>query len=219
MFANVGVFANRLFDSMSVEERVQAVPLLIDFPVPNHLDELEEQNFINPMRLVDLPETVRGDANFVKPEQIDELFDRLAHTALDRDRALKITSLVAQGTAFVQPLEGRQFRAWFRQSPDNQRQRSGALPAIETEALEQLWQSQSLTGPQSNVFNPHGARSETVERFDVNLLQRSSRLPAAVGFAVFADFRTTCQQLCSNTLGFLLKPIIQPRRKQCVHGR
>ena len=92
MFANVGVFANRLFDSMSVEERVQAVPLLIDFPVPNHLDELEERNFINPIRLVNLPETVRGDAIFVKQEQIDELFDRLAHTALDRDRAL--TSLV-----------------------------------------------------------------------------------------------------------------------------
>ena len=93
MFANVRDFAIRLFDSMSVRERVRAIPLLIGFPVPKHLDELNERDFINPMQLlVNLPETVGGDAIIVEQLQIDEVFDRLTHNSLVRARAL--TSLV-----------------------------------------------------------------------------------------------------------------------------
>jgi len=92
VFAEVGRFADRLFDSMSVEERLGAAPALIDFPVPDRLDELEKREFINPVRLVHLPASVRGEELLVTEERIDELFDRSAHDSQGRDWAL--TSLV-----------------------------------------------------------------------------------------------------------------------------
>ena len=85
VFAGVGRFADRLFDSMSVEERARAVPSLIDFPVPDHLGEIEKREFVNPVLLVDPPALVRGEALLVTVERIDELLDQIADDAQDRD--------------------------------------------------------------------------------------------------------------------------------------
>ena len=92
MFAEVGKFAGRLLDSMSVEELARAVPSLIDFPVPERLSEIEMLEFFNPVRNVRLPPTVRRDALVVTEEKIDELLDRIAPRA--HDRAWSMTSLV-----------------------------------------------------------------------------------------------------------------------------
>ena len=92
MFAEVGRFVDRLFDSMSVEERVRAVPSLIDFPVPDRLNEIEIGEFINPVRQLRLPASVRREALLVTEEKIDELLDRLAPSAPDREWTM--TSLV-----------------------------------------------------------------------------------------------------------------------------
>ena len=92
MFAEVGRFSDRLFDSMSVEELARAVPTLIDFPVPDGLNEIEMQEFVNPVRQVRLPGSVRGEALVVTGEKIDELLDRLAPSAPDREWAM--TSIV-----------------------------------------------------------------------------------------------------------------------------
>ena len=92
MFAEVGRFSNRLFDSMSVEELVRAVPSLIDFPVPDRLNDIEAREFVNPVRQVRLPASVGREALLVTEERIDELLERLAPTAPDREWTM--TSLV-----------------------------------------------------------------------------------------------------------------------------
>ena len=92
MFAGVGRFADRLFDSMSVGELARAVPSLIDFPVPDGLNEIEMREFVNPLRQVRLPASIDREALPVTEERIDELLERLAPTAPDREWTM--TSLV-----------------------------------------------------------------------------------------------------------------------------
>ena len=92
MFAKVGRFAERLFHSMSVEELASSVPSLIDFPVPDGLNEIEMREFVNPLRHVRLPVSVHRGALLVTGEKIDELLDRLALSAPEREWVL--TSLV-----------------------------------------------------------------------------------------------------------------------------
>lgn len=92
MFAEVGKFSDRLFDSMSVEELVRAVPTLIDFPVPDGLNVIEMREFLNPIRQVRLPASAHGEALVVPDQKIDELLTQLAPSAPGREWA--ITSLV-----------------------------------------------------------------------------------------------------------------------------
>ncbi len=92
VFAGVGRFAERLFHSMSVEEHARAVPSLIDFPVPYHLDEIEKREFVNPVLLIDRSALVRGEAILVSVEKIDDLLARTTHASPDRDWV--ITTLV-----------------------------------------------------------------------------------------------------------------------------
>ena len=91
-FANVHLFARRLFDSMSVEERIRAVPFLIDFPVPDQLGDMEKREYVNPLWLVSLPKRVRDEALDVPEDRIDELLERLADRGPEGDWAA--TSLV-----------------------------------------------------------------------------------------------------------------------------
>ena len=92
VFAEVRRFADRLFDSMSVEERARAAPSLIDVPMPDDLDEIEKQEFVNPVLLIGRPGPVRGGALPVTAKRIDELLDQLADHA--QDRAWTATKLV-----------------------------------------------------------------------------------------------------------------------------
>ena len=94
-FESVQIFAQRLFDSMSVEERLRAVPLLIDFPVPEQLREFEKREYVNPIWLLSLPEGVGDEVLDVPEEAIDELLEQLAGRGLKDDWAA--TSLVWLG--------------------------------------------------------------------------------------------------------------------------
>ena len=85
VFTGIYDFANRLFDSMSVEECARAVPLLVDIAMPGELHEIEKREFVNPVLLIDQSGSVRGEALPVTPERIDELIDQLANHASDRD--------------------------------------------------------------------------------------------------------------------------------------
>lgn len=87
-FAEVRPFADRLFDSMSIGERARVVPMLIDFPVPDDLNEIETQKFVNPILLVDQHGSLRGDVLPVTSEKIDELFNQLAEDEQKRDWTL-----------------------------------------------------------------------------------------------------------------------------------
>ena len=91
-FANVHVFARRLFDSMSVEERIRAVPLLIEFPVPDQMGDIERREYVNPLLLVRLPPAVRDEALDVPEDRIDQLLERAADPGPEGDWAA--TSLV-----------------------------------------------------------------------------------------------------------------------------
>ena len=76
--AKVGNLVRRLIDSMSVEERVRAVPLLIDFPVPDQLGATEREGDVNPLLLVSLPAGVRGEALDVPQDKVERLLERFA---------------------------------------------------------------------------------------------------------------------------------------------
>lgn len=91
-FAHVNQLARRLFDSMSVEELIRVVPYLIDFPVPDPLGDFEKREYVNPLRLVNLPAEVKGEGLSVPEQTIDQLLDRLADQGHDGDWAA--TSLV-----------------------------------------------------------------------------------------------------------------------------
>ena len=91
-FANVHVLATRLFDSMSVEERIRAVAILIDFPVPDQRGDIESHEYVNPLLLVSLPPGVGDEALDVPEDRIDELLERLADQGPKGDWAA--TSLV-----------------------------------------------------------------------------------------------------------------------------
>ena len=75
-FANVYSFTRRLLESMSIEERVRAVPTLIDFPVPDVFGPVEEMEYINPLRLLRLPDGVRPQTLDVSEDKVDQLLDR-----------------------------------------------------------------------------------------------------------------------------------------------
>ena len=86
-FANIHLFARRLFDSMSVQERIRAVPLLIEFPVPDQMSDIEKRKYINPLRLVNLPPGVRDETLDVPEDRIDELLERLVNLGPEGDWA------------------------------------------------------------------------------------------------------------------------------------
>ena len=73
---------------MSVEECAHAAPLLIDFPMPNNLSDIEERQYVNPVLLLDPHESLRGEALPIASEKIDELLHQLAKNAQDRDWTL-----------------------------------------------------------------------------------------------------------------------------------
>ena len=85
VFKDVHRFADRLFDSMLVEELARAVPSLIDFSMPDGLDEIEKRQFVNPLLLVDQHRLMRGDALPIRAEKIDELLRQLSEVAQTRD--------------------------------------------------------------------------------------------------------------------------------------
>ena len=86
-FADVRRFAHRVFDSMSVQERASAVPSLIDFPVPESLQGLDERRFVNPVLFLKLPASVQAETIAVSEERVDELLEQLAGDAPIREWA------------------------------------------------------------------------------------------------------------------------------------
>ena len=92
IFTKVNQFARRLFDSMSARERARTVPLLIDFPIPDHLSEDERQEFMNPMSWIRLPRSLAKEALCIAEEKISRLFDQLA--LANQSRGWEMTSLV-----------------------------------------------------------------------------------------------------------------------------
>ena len=104
VFAEVGRFASRLFDSMSVQERIRAVPSLIDFPVPEGIRWFDERDFVNPVLFLKLPASVQAEAIAVSEERVDELLEQLAGDAPTREwAATSLTWLHGKGK-----LDGRQ---------------------------------------------------------------------------------------------------------------
>ncbi|MDE0478140.1 MAG: SIR2 family protein [Gammaproteobacteria bacterium] len=87
IFQGVSRFADRLFDSMSVEERTRAVPQLLDFQMSDNQDARGLQEFANPLLLVSLPRSARENnlSISVSAERIDDLLDVLADSTQNCD--------------------------------------------------------------------------------------------------------------------------------------
>ena len=91
-FAQIRIFAERLFDSMSILERCRAVPMLVDFPIPQCPKEIQGERYPNPLVLVDPTGIIRGDIIPVSLEKVDELL--LQFSEADSDCDWTATTLV-----------------------------------------------------------------------------------------------------------------------------
>lgn len=90
--------ARRLFNSMSVPERLRAVPSLIDLQVPPSYGDLDERRFPNPILLLDLPSDLRSDQITVSEERINSLLEDISDDDPPRSWALtKLAWLHAMG--------------------------------------------------------------------------------------------------------------------------
>lgn len=78
VFKGISHLTERLIGSMSVDELAYAVPLLIEFPVPDHLEEIEKGEFFNPLLAVGESALLRGDVLSVTVEKIDGLLNQYA---------------------------------------------------------------------------------------------------------------------------------------------
>ncbi len=104
VFEGIHRLAGRLFHSMSVPERIAAVPSLIDLPMPPDYRDLDKRDFPNLIRLLDLPLGVRADQLAVTEESVNGLLERLSGDAGQRGWALtKLAWLHTRGC-----LDGRQ---------------------------------------------------------------------------------------------------------------
>ena len=85
IFDKVRVFSERLFDSMSVEERSHAVSILVDFPIQDCQNEIEKQDFINPLLLLNQLNSVQRDMLSISPAKVDELLLQFSESTQHRD--------------------------------------------------------------------------------------------------------------------------------------
>ncbi len=89
---NANTFASRLLHSMTVNERTHSVSSLVDIPLSNCINESEIKLIVNPILMVSLPESIRGNSIQITEKQIDTIFDKLISNKKSRDWTL--TSLV-----------------------------------------------------------------------------------------------------------------------------
>ena len=77
-FEGVDRLAARLFHSMSVPERVAAVPSLIGLPMPPDYRGLDERDLPSPILRLDIPPSVSADQLAVPEEIVNGLLERLS---------------------------------------------------------------------------------------------------------------------------------------------
>ena len=77
---------------MTVEERIHSVPSLVDIPLSDCINESEIKEIINPILMVNLPESIKGNLIQITEKQIDTIFDKIVSNKKFRDWTL--TSLV-----------------------------------------------------------------------------------------------------------------------------
>ena len=80
-FEGVDRLAARLFHSMSVPERVAAVPSLIGLPMPPDYRGLDERDLPSPILRLDIPPSVSADQLAVPEESVNGLLERLSGDA------------------------------------------------------------------------------------------------------------------------------------------
>ena len=86
--ASVRALRIRLFDSMSIQERIAAVTTLIDFPALENAHPADQREFVNPVVDLGLPESRYGDAIQVSRRSVDHLLGEIAGNGAGREWAL-----------------------------------------------------------------------------------------------------------------------------------
>lgn len=113
LFEGIRNQASRLFDSMSIEERIRAISQVIDFAAPNIQSFPEEHNYLNPLAFIYLPEEVVGNAELEVPiNKIDWLLDQLAEKGNDKDW-LKVSLMWLSRHELLDEQQVLRFRSLF----------------------------------------------------------------------------------------------------------
>ena len=86
-FAEVDKFVRRLLDSMSLAERIRAVPALLKFPPPENPGEIDRHRFVNPILLLEIPDSVSGARLPIPAGWTQRLLERLESGGSTRDWA------------------------------------------------------------------------------------------------------------------------------------
>ena len=87
-FGDAGRFGKRLLHSMSISERIRAVPNLLAIPVPdNYNNLLDKRYFPNPILWIDLPRDMSAEEIAVEEETVDGLLECYSGGGPGRDWA------------------------------------------------------------------------------------------------------------------------------------
>ena len=85
LFKGIGNLTSRLFDSMSVEERICAIPQVIDFAALDLQSFPWNHEYLNPLSFIYLPEKISEADLEIPTNKIDCLLDQLAEQGDDKD--------------------------------------------------------------------------------------------------------------------------------------
>lgn len=78
---------------------------------------------------------------------------------------------LAQRTARLQPLPGRQFRGRLRHAPDQIAENRRTYRAAEAQIGQFADEAKLLQGAQRDLFDVHGARLRLLQRVDIHVLK------------------------------------------------
>ena len=109
----------------------------------------------------------------------------------------------AQGTARSQPAIGSAFRAGHRHAPDDGADRGRTLATVEPQPAQQRDQLHLLHGPQPDLFDSHTARSQQLQRIDVDAVELFFR-SVILRLLGTRQGNLTGEQLSGDAVRFLL---------------
>ena len=80
-YRGIGNLTERLLEAFSVNQRIDLIPRLLDFPILSNLDRLEEQEYVNPLTLLSL----QRDSISVQPTLANDKLELLLKKASSDD--------------------------------------------------------------------------------------------------------------------------------------
>ena len=93
-YAKVSSFTQRLLNSFSIQERFHLIPKLLEFPIHNDLNEIQEREFYNPILHINTDEEIVDDLSILIPNnKIEELISK-ASSDIKYERKWALITLI-----------------------------------------------------------------------------------------------------------------------------